>query len=36
MNLLNSKYRQYLQTKDLPVAEYTTGRRYMAAVHVNL
>jgi len=36
MNLLNSKYTQYLQTRDLPVAEYTTGRRYMATVHVNL
>lgn len=36
MNLLNSKYTQYLGTKDLPVAEYTTGRRYMATVHVNL
>ncbi|TCV92772.1 TonB-dependent receptor [Luteibacter rhizovicinus] len=36
MNLTNETYFQYLQTKDLPVAKYTTGRRYMAAVHFAL
>nr|WP_266156288.1 TonB-dependent receptor [Dyella silvatica] len=36
MNLTNEKYEQYLQTKDLPVATYSTGRRFMATVHVNL
>lgn len=33
MNLLNQKYSQYQGTTDLPVASYTTGRRYMANFH---
>jgi TonB-dependent receptor len=36
MNLANEEYKQYIGTKDLPVAKYTTGRRYMAAVHFDL
>ena len=36
MNLTNEKYKQYLTTTSLPVANYTTGRRYMASVHFDL
>jgi TonB-dependent receptor len=36
MNLANEQYKQYIGTKDLPVAKYTTGRRYMAQVHFDL
>ncbi|MBT2116542.1 TonB-dependent receptor [Dyella sp. LX-66] len=35
MNLLNSKYVQYLQSESMPLNKYTTGRRYMLAAHVN-
>ncbi|NKF22529.1 TonB-dependent receptor [Solimonas marina] len=34
MNLLNEKYFQYQGSKDMPVARYTTGPRYMAGLHV--
>lgn len=33
MNLLDQKYHQYQGTDDLMVAEYSTGRRYMASLH---
>ncbi|HEY4294746.1 TonB-dependent receptor [Luteibacter sp.] len=36
MNLLNEEYKQYSEVKALPVARYTTGRRYMASVHFDL
>ncbi|UPG85661.1 TonB-dependent receptor [Luteibacter aegosomatis] len=36
MNLTNEEYKQYIGTKSLPVARYTTGRRYMASVHFDL
>ena len=36
MNLTNEKYKQYLGITALPVAKYTTGRRYMASVHFDL
>lgn len=36
MNLLNEEYKQYIGVKDMPVARYTTGRRYMASVHFDL
>jgi TonB-dependent receptor len=36
MNLTNEKYKQYLQVTSMPVAKYTTGRRYMASVHFDL
>jgi TonB-dependent receptor len=36
MNLTNEKYKQYLTVTSLPVAKYTTGRRYMASVHFDL
>lgn len=34
MNLLDEKYLQYLGSKQLVVGKYTTGRRYMASLHV--
>ncbi|WP_369925456.1 TonB-dependent receptor [Xanthomonas sp. NCPPB 2632] len=36
MNLTNETYKQYLTVTSLPVAKYTTGRRYMASVHFDL
>ncbi|SDG29437.1 TonB-dependent receptor [Dyella sp. 333MFSha] len=36
MNLTNEKYKQYLTVTSMPVAKYTTGRRYMASVHFDL
>lgn len=36
MNLTNEAYKQYIGIKDMPVAHYTTGRRYMASVHFDL
>jgi hypothetical protein len=36
MNLTNEEYKQYLTVTSLPVAKYTTGRRYMASVHFDL
>jgi iron complex outermembrane receptor protein len=34
MNLLDEEYFQYQGSKNLPVARYTTGQRYMAGLHV--
>ncbi|NID16668.1 TonB-dependent receptor [Luteibacter yeojuensis] len=36
MNLTNEEYKQYIGVKSMPVARYTTGRRYMASVHFDL
>ncbi|HEY4090318.1 MAG TPA: TonB-dependent receptor [Luteibacter sp.] len=36
MNLTNEEYKQYLTVTSMPVAKYTTGRRYMASVHFDL
>ncbi|MDF3983497.1 TonB-dependent receptor [Luteibacter sp. PPL201] len=36
MNLTNEEYKQYIGTTSLPVARYTTGRRYLASVHFDL
>ncbi|MBB3226724.1 TonB-dependent receptor [Luteibacter sp. Sphag1AF] len=33
MNLTNEQYVQYIGSPDQPSGKYTTGRRYMAAVH---